>query len=65
MADTDWKRGSIAIYQGGIVTDELTVGDSYVVNQVGKSRGATYLQIVTDERNVWDLLADHFAIWHR
>lgn len=55
-----WKRGDLATYQGGIACDDLTEGASYVVNAAGQAHGATYLQIVTDDRRVMDLLSTHF-----
>lgn len=60
MTRRKWKRGDLAIYQGGIDSADLTVGDTYVVNAAGEAHGAVYLQIITDDREVADLLADHF-----
>jgi hypothetical protein len=60
MAQRKWKRCDLAIYQGGIARDDLTEGDTYVVNAAGQAHGHTYLQIVTDDREVVDLLSDHF-----
>ena len=58
----DWKRGDLAIYQGGIARDDMTPGVVYVVNAAGRAlhRPGIYLQVVTDDREVVDLLADHF-----
>jgi hypothetical protein len=55
-----WKRCDLAVYQGGIARDDLTEGAVYVVNAAGEAHNATYLQIVTDDRAVVDLLSTHF-----
>lgn len=59
-----WKRGDLAVYQGGIPTSvaELTEGDTYVVNAAGGAlaHDGVYLKIVTDDERVVDLLHEHF-----
>lgn len=55
-----WRRGDLVVYQGGIQRDDLSVGTTYVVNNAGEAHNSMYLQIVTDDREVVDLLADHF-----
>ena len=55
-----WTRGDLAIYEGGIACADLTPGNVYVVNSAGVVHDATYLQIITDNREVHDLLAVHF-----
>lgn len=58
-----WRRGDIAIYEGGINLPDLTIGATYVVNNVGSAHGRTYLQIITDDREVDDVLASHFRLF--
>jgi hypothetical protein len=61
VAGQGWKRGCIAVYQGGIPA-RLEVGTTYVVNAVSRVHDAIYLKIIDDDNKCLDLLSDHFAL---
>ena len=63
MAARKWRMGDLALYRGGITCDDdLTEGNIYVVNNVSLAHDTTYLQVITDEAKVRDLLARHFIV---